>query len=73
MSDIKDFVIENGVLKKYIGEGGNIVIPRGVTEIGEGAFIGCEGPTIHVPASVQSVLWNMSTQNTLGNPTVLLV
>lgn len=60
MSDVKDFIIENGVLKKYIGEGGNIVIPRGVTEIGEGAFIGCEGASIHVPASVQSVLWNMS-------------
>ena len=38
MSDSKDFVIENGVLKKYIGEGGDVIIPEGVTEIAESAF-----------------------------------
>lgn len=43
MSDSKDFVIENGVLKKYNGPGGEVVIPEGVTEIGWGAFQNCTG------------------------------
>ena len=34
MSNINDFVIENGVLKKYQGQGGDVVIPEGVTSIG---------------------------------------
>ena len=42
MSDIKDFVIENGVLTKYVGKGGDVVIPNGVTSIGEWAFKFCK-------------------------------
>ena len=38
MSDNKDFVIENGVLKKYVGQGGDIVIPKGIVEICSNAF-----------------------------------
>ncbi len=38
MANPNDFVIENGVLKKYIGPGGDVVVPDSVTEIGEGAF-----------------------------------
>ncbi len=38
MSNQNDFVIENGVLKKYTGPGGDVVIPEGVTEIGRLAF-----------------------------------
>lgn len=34
----KEFEIENDVLIKYNGRGGNVVIPYGVTEIGAGAF-----------------------------------
>ena len=33
-----DFVIKNGVLTKYTGMGGHIVIPEGVTEIAEYVF-----------------------------------
>ena len=33
-----DFIIENGVLKKYIGSNTEVTIPDGVTEIGEYAF-----------------------------------
>lgn len=33
MSDSKDFVIKNGVLEKYNGPGGEVVIPEGVTSI----------------------------------------
>lgn len=49
----RDFVIENGVLKKYNGPGGDVVIPEGVTEIGERAFFGCRGLTrVTIPAGV---------------------
>ena len=34
MSSASDFVIENGVLIKYVGPGGDVVVPEGVTEIG---------------------------------------
>ena len=33
MSNLNDFVIENGVLVKYIGEGGDVVIPDEITHI----------------------------------------
>ena len=42
MSELKDFVIENGVLTKYVGQGGDVVIPDGVKEIGERAFEFCD-------------------------------
>lgn len=38
MSNIKDFIIENGVLVKYAGRGGDVVVPAGVTEIGDKVF-----------------------------------
>ena len=38
MSGNSDFVIENGVLVKYNGPGGDVVIPEGVTEIWWGVF-----------------------------------
>lgn len=34
----EDFVIENGVLVKYNGPGGDVTVPDGVTAIGTGAF-----------------------------------
>ena len=33
MSSTNDFEIENGILKKYTGPGGDVVIPDGVTTI----------------------------------------
>ena len=36
-----DFVIVNGVLTKYTGSGGDVVIPEGVTSIGYMAFGDC--------------------------------
>ena len=38
MSNASDFIIENGVLKKYVGPGGEVVIPEGVTQIANVAF-----------------------------------
>ena len=38
MADSKDFLIENGVLKRYKGKSKNVVVPEGVTAIGKRAF-----------------------------------
>lgn len=35
---MKDFVIENGMLVEYTGEGGSVISPEGVTIIGNSAF-----------------------------------
>lgn len=34
----QDFQIEDGVLKKYLGEGGDVIIPESVTSIGSYTF-----------------------------------
>lgn len=55
MNDM-DFVIENGVLIKYIGSGGDVVIPDTVTEIGEKAFEKCFRVTsVLIPQSVVKI------------------
>ena len=38
---LAQFEIENGVLKKYKGAGGDVIIPSGVTSIGSKAFADC--------------------------------
>ena len=70
MSGAQDFVIENGVLKKYAGPGGDVVIPEEVKEIGSwyeytnrgldvrqyGAFQYCETVRrVVIPASVKKI------------------
>ena len=52
-----DFVIENGILTKYQGPGGDVVIPDGVTSIGHSAFFGCGARLVSVviPAGVTSI------------------
>ena len=70
MSGAQDFVIENGVLKKYGGPGGDVVIPEEVKEIGSwyeyanrgldvrqyGAFQYCETVRrVVIPASVKKI------------------
>lgn len=52
-----DFVIdEDGVLTEYTGSGGDVVIPDGVTGIGDDAFFYCSSLTsIEIPASVTSI------------------
>lgn len=40
MSNRNDFVVENGVLVKYTGSGGDVVIPNDIISIGFGAFSG---------------------------------
>ena len=56
MSHINDFVIKEGVLAKYSGKGGTVVIPDGVTSIGNMAFYCCSGlASITIPNSVTSI------------------
>ena len=56
MSNAKDFEIEDGVLKKYLGSGGDVVIPDGVYEIGSSAFYGCrELKSVTLPDSVMRI------------------
>ncbi len=56
MAEPEDFVIENGLLTKYEGPGGNVEIPEGVTEIGSRAFQYCKGLTdITISATVRRV------------------
>ena len=57
MTDTKDFTITaKGILKKYKGPGGDVVIPEGVTKIGERAFLYCRNLTnIVIPESVTEI------------------
>lgn len=68
MSGSREFVIENGILTKYNGPGGEVIIPEGVKEIGYsekrnglqwlyiGAFENCTTLTgITLPNSVEKI------------------
>ena len=56
MSSEKDFVIEAGVLKDYTGSDENVVIPDGVTSIGEEAFFECSSlKNVTIPESLTDI------------------
>ena len=53
---MSDFRIENGVLVKYTGKGGDVVIPDSVTSIRDSAFDWCGSLTsVVIPDSVTSI------------------
>lgn len=53
---MSDFRIKNGVLVKYVGNGGDVVIPDSVTAIGVKAFKGCSSlMSITISDSVTSI------------------
>ena len=54
--DGKDFMIEEKVLCKYLGTKSKVVIPDGVTNIGNDAFRDCSSPTsIIIPEGVTDI------------------
>ena len=58
-ADDSDFVIEDGVLVHYIGPGGDVVIPNGITSIGDSAFAHCRNLTsVTIPDGVTRIgIW----------------
>ena len=72
MSNTNDFVIENGVLKRYKGFGRKVTIPEGVTSIGNQAFYNCNSITsITIPDGVKSI-GNEAFYNCTGIKSVTL-
>ena len=47
--------IEGGTVKDYAGEGDNIVIPEGITEIADSAFMSGEFKTVSLPESLKKI------------------
>lgn len=55
-----DFLIEGGVLKKYLGDGGAVTVPDGVTELGNSAFReNISITSVHIPDSVVKIAKNV--------------
>ena len=54
--NVNGFSIRNGEVVGYSGEGGNVIIPDGVTSVGEMAFFACNSiVSILIPDSVSSI------------------
>ena len=57
-SEKKDFVIENGVLKKYNGKNPIVEIPSGVSQIAIGAFALSPAKQVVIPEGVTELEGN---------------
>lgn len=76
MSNPSDFVIENGVLNRYKGAGGDVAVPEGVSKIGDTAFYGCTGlQSIMIPEGITEIetcgFCNCSGLKTVSLPSTL--
>ena len=69
---MSDFVIQNKVLKKYIGNKEKVVIPDGVTSIGYCAFCYCYSlASITIPGSVTIIkAWTFQDCKSLSKITI---
>ena len=68
----KIFVVENGVLKKYNGNGGSVIIPDNVTSIGEKVFMGCTNlKSITIP-NIIAMGMAIRTESLPGKKAVIL-
>ena len=79
MSNASDFIVKNGVLKKYLGPGGDVVIPEGVTSIGDKAFYwNLSATSVFIPEGVTSIQWmafsrcNLLTKMTIPGSVVCI-
>ncbi len=55
-ANIDEFQIENGILIKYTGNDENVIIPDGITKIGDSAFQDCDClENVTIPNSVTSI------------------
>ena len=54
-ADYADYVIEDGVVKGYLGTRSVLDIPTGVAEIAAGAFAQIGATSVRVPASVEAI------------------
>ena len=53
---MSDFVVENGILKKYTGIGGDVVIPDEVIKIGNKAFEWCKNlQNVTIPKNIAKI------------------
>ena len=53
---MKDFEINDGILVKYYGSGGSIVVPDGVISIAEDAFFNCTNITsVVLPQKITTI------------------
>ena len=52
----QDFIIEDGKLKEYLGQGGDVIIPEGVTSIERGVFYQCTNvKKVVLPGSIKEI------------------
>ena len=57
-NNAKDFEIKNGVLEKYTGKGGDVIIPEGVKELSYSVFASLSNITsIRLPRSLKKFGW----------------
>jgi len=55
MTELKDFIIEDGVLKEYVGSESRVVVPEGITKIGSEAFACLDVEEVILPIGVKTL------------------